>query len=91
MATILLSAAGAATGGTVGGSVLGLSAAVTGRFAGALLGRVIDQRIIGAGSDALETGRVARFRLTGAGEGDALPRLWPDAHRGPGDLGLAVL
>ncbi|QOL79794.1 baseplate multidomain protein megatron [Pseudooceanicola spongiae] len=76
MATILLSAAGAAIGGTVGGSVLGLSAAVTGRFAGALLGRVIDQRIIGAGSDAVETGRVARFRLTGAGEGDALPRVY---------------
>ena len=76
MATILLSAAGAAIGGSVGGSFLGVSAAVAGRFAGAALGRVIDQRIIGAGSDAVETGRIERFRLTGAGEGDPVPRVY---------------
>ncbi len=69
MATIVLSAAGAALGGSVGGSFLGLSASVLGRAAGATLGRVIDARILGAGSPAVETGRIDRFRLTGASEG----------------------
>ncbi|WP_322865517.1 glycoside hydrolase TIM-barrel-like domain-containing protein [Aquicoccus sp. G2-2] len=69
MATILLSAAGAAIGGSVGGTFLGLSSVAIGRFAGATLGRAIDQRVMGAGSEAVETGRVERFRLTGAGEG----------------------
>ena len=72
MATILLSAAGAAVGSSIGGSVLGLSMTAVGRFAGATLGRVIDQRVLGQGSDAVETGRVDRFRLTGAGEGTAM-------------------
>ncbi|MEM6385778.1 MAG: glycoside hydrolase/phage tail family protein [Pseudomonadota bacterium] len=69
MATILLSAAGAALGGSVGGSFLGLSASVLGRAAGATLGRIIDSRILGAGSPAVETGKVDRFRLAGASEG----------------------
>ncbi|MGR3513319.1 MAG: baseplate multidomain protein megatron [Paracoccaceae bacterium] len=69
MATILLSAAGAALGGSVGGSFLGLSASVLGRAAGATLGRVIDARILGAGSPAVETGKIDRFRLSGASEG----------------------
>ena len=69
MATIVLSAVGMALGGSVGGSVLGLSMATIGRAAGATLGRVIDQRILGAGSDPVETGRVDRFRLTTASEG----------------------
>lgn len=34
MATILLSAAGAAIGGSVGGTIAGLSMAAVGRFAG---------------------------------------------------------
>ncbi len=72
MATILLSAAGAALGSSIGGSVLGLSAAVLGRAAGATLGRVIDARILGAGSPAVETGRIDRFRLTGASEGASI-------------------
>ena len=76
MATVLLSAAGAAIGGSVGGSVLGLSAVAAGRFVGATLGRVIDQRLLGQGSDAIETGRVDRFRLTGAGEGDPVARVY---------------
>ena len=57
MATILLSAAGAAIGGSVGGTVLGLSSVALGRFAGATAGRLIDQRIMGGGSDVVETGR----------------------------------
>ena len=69
MATILLSAAGAALGGSVGGSFLGLSASALGRAAGATLGRAIDARILGAGSPAVETGRIDRFRLSGASEG----------------------
>lgn len=69
MATILLSAAGAAFGGSVGGSFLGVSSAVLGRAVGATVGRVIDGQILGAGSPAVETGRIDRFRLTGASEG----------------------
>lgn len=69
MATIILSAAGAAIGSSIGGSVLGLSAAVVGRAVGATVGRLIDERILGAGSAAVETGKVDRFRLTGASEG----------------------
>jgi hypothetical protein len=76
MATLLLSAAGAAVGAGFGGSVLGLSGAVIGRAIGATVGRVIDQRLLGQGSRAVETGRIDRFRLTGASEGAALGRVW---------------
>lgn len=54
MATILLSAAGAALGGSMGGTVLGLSMAAAGRFAGGIIGRSIDQRLLGQGSDVVE-------------------------------------
>ena len=76
MATILLSAAGAAIGGAVGGSVAGLSSAVIGRAVGATLGRAIDERLLGAGSDPVETGRVERFRLTGAGDGAPIAQVY---------------
>ncbi|CAM8641655.1 hypothetical protein MCEREM30_01981 [Paracoccaceae bacterium] len=76
MATILLSAVGAAVGAGFGGTVLGLSGAVIGRAIGATLGQVIDQRLLGAGSEAVEVGRVERFRLTGASEGAAVTRAW---------------
>ena len=76
MATILLSAAGAAIGGGFGGTVLGLSGAVIGRAVGATLGRAIDQRLLGAGSGSVETGRVDRFRLTSAAEGEAVGMMW---------------
>lgn len=76
MATILLSAAGAAIGGSIGGTVLGLSMAAVGRFAGAAIGRSIDQRLMGQGSEVVETGRVSRLRLTGTGEGDAIARVY---------------
>jgi len=75
MATVILSAAGAAIGGSLGGTVLGLSAAAAGRFAGAVIGRSIDQRLLGSGSEVIETGRVQRLRLTGAGEGDAIAQI----------------
>ncbi len=76
MATILLSAAGAAVGAGFGGSVLGLSGAVIGRAIGATVGRVIDQRILGSGSRAVETGRVDRFRMSGASEGAPVGVVW---------------
>ena len=76
MATILLSAAGAAIGSGFGGTLLGLSGAVIGRAVGATIGRSIDQRILGAGSDPIETGRVERFQLTGASDGAPIARVW---------------
>ncbi len=76
MATILLSAAGAALGSGFGGTVLGLSGAVIGRAVGATIGRVIDQRLLGAGSEPVETGKVERFRLMGASEGAAIAQVW---------------
>lgn len=76
MATILLSAAGAAIGSGFGGTVLGLSGAVIGRAVGATIGRSIDQRILGAGSEPIETGRVERFQLTGASDGAPIARVW---------------
>lgn len=76
MATILLSAAGASIGAGFGGTVLGLSGAVIGRAVGATVGRVIDQRLLGNGSQAVETGRIDRLRLQTAGEGTMVPRLW---------------
>ncbi|SIN89273.1 baseplate multidomain protein megatron [Vannielia litorea] len=76
MATILLSAAGAALGSTLGGTFLGLSGAVIGRAVGATLGRVIDQRLMGQGSQVVETGKVERFRVTGASEGAPIGQLY---------------
>ena len=76
MATIVLSAAGMAIGGSVGGSVLGLSTAVIGRAVGASLGSAIDSRLLGAGSEPVETGRIDRFRLTGASEGASVAQIF---------------
>ncbi len=76
MATIVLSAAGMAFGSSIGGSVLGLSAATIGRAVGASVGRRIDERLLGAGSAPVETGRVDRFRLTGASEGAPISRVY---------------
>ncbi|MBD3786443.1 MAG: glycoside hydrolase/phage tail family protein, partial [Sphingomonadales bacterium] len=38
--------------------------------------RVIDQRLLGGGSQRVETGKVDRFRLASASEGDAVGVLW---------------
>ncbi len=76
MATIVFSAVGAAIGGGIGGSVLGLSAAVIGRAVGATIGRAIDQKLMGTGSQVVETGRVERFRLMGASEGSTVMQTW---------------
>lgn len=76
MATLLLSAAGAALGAGIGGTVLGLSGAVIGRAIGATIGRAIDQRVLGMGSEPVDVGRIDRLRLTGAGEGGAIGQIW---------------
>ncbi len=76
MATIVLSAVGASIGGGFGGAFLGLSGAVIGRAVGATMGRAIDQRLLGGGARAVETGRIDRLRLQTAGEGAPIPRIW---------------
>ncbi len=75
MATIVLSAVGMAAGSALGGNVLGLSTALIGRAVGATIGRVIDQKIMGSGSDVVEHGKVDRFRLSGASEGAPVAQL----------------
>lgn len=76
MATILLAAAGAALGAGFGGTVLGLSGAVIGRAVGATIGKAIDQRLLGGGSEPVEVGRLDRLYLMGASEGAPIPRIW---------------
>jgi len=76
MATIALTAIGTALGGAVGGSVLGISAAAIGGFAGAAIGRRIDQQVMGGGSTAVEGARIDRFRLTGATEGADIQQVY---------------
>jgi hypothetical protein len=76
MATLVLSAVGAAVGSGFGGSVLGLSGMIIGRAVGATVGRVIDQRLMGGGSQAVETGRMDRLRVSGASEGAPVPLVW---------------
>jgi len=76
MATILLAAAGAFVGAGFGGTVLGLSGAVIGRAIGATAGQAIDARLFGAGSEAVETGRIDRLRVMSSGLGAALPMVW---------------
>jgi hypothetical protein len=76
MATVILSAVGAAIGGSLGGTVLGLSSVAIGRAVGATLGRAIDQRVMGQGSDVVEHGKVDRFRVTNSGEGAGISQLY---------------
>lgn len=76
MATIFLSAAGAAIGGSVGGTVAGLSSAAIGRAVGATIGNVIDQRLLGSGAEPVEHGKVDRFRLTGVGDGAPIAQVF---------------
>ncbi len=80
MATLVLSAVGAAIGSGFGDTILGLSGAVIGRAVGATLGRAIDQRLLGAGSEAVEVGRIDRLRLTGASEGAEIARVFGRAR-----------
>ena len=74
MATVLLSAAGAAAGNAIGGTVLGVSAASIGQAAGAIAGTFIDQAILGSGSAAVDTGRARSLRIQTSTEGAAIPQ-----------------
>ena len=76
MATLVLSAAGAAIGGAVGGSVLGLSSVAIGKAIGATIGSSIDQKLLGSGSAPVETGRVDNFRVMGASEGAPVAQVY---------------
>lgn len=76
MATLVLSAVGAAIGSGVSGTFLGLTGMVMGRAIGATVGRMIDQRLMGGGSQVIETGRIERLRVTGASEGAPVPLVW---------------
>ncbi|MDE0589873.1 glycoside hydrolase TIM-barrel-like domain-containing protein [Halocynthiibacter sp. C4] len=76
MATVVLAAVGYSVGASLGGAAFGISSAIIGRAVGATVGRMIDQRLLGGGSQAVETGRVDRFRLTGASEGAPIPQIY---------------
>ena len=76
MATLVLSAVGSALGGAVGGSVLGLTGAVVGRAVGAAIGSNIDQRLLGAGSAPVQSGRIDAFRISSSAEGAPIARVY---------------
>ncbi len=76
MATLVLAAAGGTLGGAVGGSVLGLGAAAVGQAAGSVAGALIDQKILGSGSDAVVRGRTSSLRLQGSQEGAPIARVF---------------
>jgi GTA TIM-barrel-like domain/Putative phage tail protein len=76
MATIVLSAVGAAAGASIGGGLLGLSSVAIGRAVGAIAGSMIDQSVMGGGSETVEHGKVDRFRITGVSEGAPIPRVY---------------
>ncbi len=57
-------------------SFAGLGAMALGKAAGAVVGSAIDQRLLGLGSEPVETGRVERFRVMGSSEGAALARVF---------------
>ncbi len=76
MATLVFSAIGASLGAGFGGAVLGLSGAVIGRAIGVTVGRSIDQRLLGSGSEAVDVGRIDRLRLSRVSEGTPVPRIW---------------
>ncbi|MEL7542678.1 MAG: glycoside hydrolase/phage tail family protein [Pseudomonadota bacterium] len=88
MATLALSAAGAAIGGAVlpNIGVLGatLTGAAIGRAAGALAGRYIDQALFApSGQERVVEGpRLDDLHLLASGEGAPIPRLWGRARLG---------
>lgn len=76
MATLVLSAAGAALGGSVGGSFLGVTAAALGKAVGASIGSALDQKLLGSGSQPVHSGKVDSFRIQGAAEGEPISRVF---------------
>ncbi len=91
MATVLLSAAGAVIGGSIGGTFAGLSSVVIGRAVGATLGKAIDQRLMGQGSDVVETGRVDKGRVSNGGGGDGIAQVYGRMRMGGRSSGLPTL
>ena len=78
MATLLLSAAGAAIGGGFGGAILGISGAAIGQTIGAMLGNAIDQRLFapGVGGTVSQAGaRLEQATVTTSTEGSPVTRL----------------
>ncbi|MEO0618828.1 MAG: glycoside hydrolase TIM-barrel-like domain-containing protein, partial [Pseudomonadota bacterium] len=88
MATLALSAAGAAIGGAVLPNIGALGATITGaaigRAAGALAGRYIDQALFApSGQERVVEGpRLDDLHLLSSGEGAPIPRLWGRARLG---------
>lgn len=76
MATMVLAAAGSALGGVLGSSVAGLGTAAIGKAIGATLGNALDQQLLGAGSQVVETGKTDRFRIMGSSEGTPIARVF---------------
>lgn len=76
MATLVLSAAGAAIGGGIGGTVAGVGAAVIGRAAGAVAGSLIDQALFGGGSAPVEGPRASELKVQTSTEGAAIARVY---------------
>lgn len=76
MATVLLSAVGASAGSAFGGSALGVGIGALGKAAGGVAGSLVDQALLGRGAAPVETPRLQRLRLSGAGEGDPVPQIF---------------
>ena len=78
MATLVLSAVGAAVGSSIGGGVLGLTSMAIGRAVGATLGQAIDRSWLGPsiGDSVVDSGRIERFRVNGASEGAAVSEVY---------------
>ena len=78
MATLLLATAGSSIGSavaansTMGAELLG----AVGQAAGSIIGRVVDQNIMGFGSAAVEGGRLERLRMQTSMEGSHIPQVW---------------
>jgi hypothetical protein len=75
MATLILSAAGAAAGAALGGP-FGGAASIAGRAVGAVAGAALDQAVLGAGAEAVATPPLERIRLMGSREGAPIPRVF---------------
>lgn len=85
MATLALSAAGAAAGSALlpGGFGTAISGATLGGQIGAFAGRTIDQALLGAGHRGdIEGPRLEDLRVTGSTEGAPIPRVYGAARVG---------
>ena len=75
MATLLLSAAGAAAGGAIGGTFLGISAATLGQTLGSVIGSQIDNLLFSPNTtQKVEGQRLSDSRITSSTEGSPIWR-----------------